>query len=104
MTVSRASLVCTCVYILNSCSTYTCTCRTVFLISLYGAPLAQRVSYLALQSSLFGPMVQVIMIIIIITNSINSLLIGSNVFPMSHTLTIVEPIWPMLQNLSKTVM
>ena len=33
--------------------------------------------------------------------SINSLLISSrctNVFPMVHTLTIVEPIWPMLQN------
>ena len=27
----------------------------VFLISLNGAPLAQRVSYLALHSSLFGP-------------------------------------------------
>ena len=33
----------------------------------------------------------------IVTNSINSLLIDS----MAHTLTIVEPIWPMLQNVSK---
>ena len=31
----------------------------------------------------------------IVTNSINYLLI---VFPMAHTLTIAEPIWPMLQN------
>ena len=39
----------------------------------------------------------------IVTNSINSLL-AQNVFPMAHSLTIVEPIWPMLQKLSKTLM
>ena len=33
----------------------------------------------------------------IVTNSINSLLIGSRCIPMAHTLTIVEPIWPILQ-------
>ena len=27
-----------------------------------------------------------------------------DVFPVEHTLTIVEPIWPMLQNLSKTLL
>ena len=33
----------------------------------------------------------------IVTDSINSLLIGSRyIFPMAYTLTIVEPIWPML--------
>ena len=32
--------------------TYMCT---VLLISLYGAPLTQRASYLALHGSLFGP-------------------------------------------------
>ena len=38
----------------------------------------------------------------IVTNSINSLLIGSRCIPNgTHTLTIVEPIWPMLQNVSK---
>ena len=31
---------------------YSCTCTSEFLISLYGAPLAQRASYLALHSSL----------------------------------------------------
>ena len=36
----------------------------------------------------------------IITNSINKLAQG--VFPMAHILTIVKPIWPMLQNISKT--
>ena len=67
---------------------------SVFFMSSYGAPLAQRASYLALHSSLFGP-------VYIVTNSINSLLIGSRsipneeVFPMAHALTIVEPIWPM---------
>ena len=39
----------------------------VFLISLYGAPLAQRASYLALHSSLFGPVAQLIMIILSVT-------------------------------------
>ena len=39
----------------------------------------------------------------IVTNSIKSSLIGSRCFPMAHTLTIFEPIWPMLQNLSKTL-
>ena len=41
----------------NTYSTYT-VCMymsSVFLISSYGAPLAQRASYLALHSSLFGP-------------------------------------------------
>ena len=40
---------------------------SVFLISLYGAPLAQRASYLALHSSLFGPVAQLIMIILSLT-------------------------------------
>ena len=66
----------------------------MFLISSYGAPLAQRASYLALYSSLFGPD-GAGNYDYIVTDSINSLLIVS----MAHTLTIVEPIWPMLQNL-----
>ena len=40
---------------------------SVFLISLYGTPLAQRASYLALHSSLFGPVAQLIMIILSLT-------------------------------------
>ena len=40
---------------------------SVFLISLYGAPLAQRASYLALRSALFGPVVQLIMITLSLT-------------------------------------
>ena len=43
----------------------------VFLISSYGAPLAQRASYLALHSSLFGPDGTVDNDYIV-TNSINS--------------------------------
>ena len=37
------------------------------LISSYGASLAHRASYLALHSSLFGPVVQLIMIILSVT-------------------------------------
>ena len=52
-------------------SFYTYTYTSMFLISPYGAPLAQRASYLALHSSLFvalhsslfGPVAQLIMII-----------------------------------------
>ena len=40
---------------------------SVFLISSYGTPLALRASYLALHSSLFGPVVQLIMIILSLT-------------------------------------
>ena len=40
---------------------------SVFLISLYGAPLAQRAFYLALYSSLFGPVMQLIMITCILS-------------------------------------
>ena len=41
----------------------------------------------------------------IVTNSINSLLIGSRCIPNgAHTLAIFEPIWPILQNVLKTVM
>ena len=36
----------------------------VFSLSSYGAPLAQRASYLALHSSLFGPVAQLILIIL----------------------------------------
>ena len=70
----------------------------MFLISLYGAPLAQSASYLALHSSLFGPVAQLIMIILSLTASTLSYL-AQDVFPMAHKLTIVEPIWPMLQKL-----
>ena len=51
----------------------------MFLISSYGAPLAQRASYLALHSSLFGPD-GALNYDYIVTNSINFLLIAS-----SHT-------------------
>ena len=61
---------------------------------------------LALHSSLFGPD-DTVNYDYIITNtcSINYLAqdVHVHVFPMVHTLTIVEPIWPMLQNLSKTL-
>ena len=40
---------------------------SVFLISLYGTPLVQKASYLALHSSLFGPVAQLIMIILSLT-------------------------------------
>ena len=60
---------------------YTCymlyTRTSVFLIRSYGAPLAHRASYLALQSSPFGPVVHAVNYDYIVTNSINSLLIGS---------------------------
>ena len=46
---------------------YTCTCTSVFLISSYGAPLAQRATYLALYGSLFGPVLQLVMIILSLT-------------------------------------
>ena len=73
----------------------------MFLISSYGAPLAQRDSYLALHSSLFGPD-GTVNYDYIITNSINSLLIGSKCITNgAHIVTIVEPIWPMLQKVSK---
>ena len=41
--------------------------QAVYLISSYGAPLAQRASYLTLHSSLFGPVAQLIMIILSLT-------------------------------------
>ena len=70
----------------------------VFLISSYGVPLAQRASYLALHSSLFG----VVNYDYIVTNSIVVLFIGSRCIPMACTLTVVEPIWLMLQNIKNS--
>ena len=58
----------------------TTTITAVFLISSYGAPLAQRASYLALHSSLFVPD-GTVNYDYIVTNSINSLLIGSKCIP-----------------------
>ena len=61
-------------------------CIPGFLISLYGTPLVQRASYLALHSSLFGPDGGAVNYDYIITNSINSLLISSRCFPNgTHT-------------------
>ena len=58
---------------------------SVFLISSYGAPLAQRASYLPLHSSLFGPD-GAVNYDYIVTNSINCLLIGSRCIPNgAHT-------------------
>ena len=58
---------------------------TVFLISSYGTQLAQRASYLALHSSLFGPD-GTVNYDYIVTNSINSLLIDSRCIPNgTHT-------------------
>ena len=78
--------------------------QPVFLISLYGASLAQRTSYLALHSCLFWPDGTVNYNYIIS----NCILLFANWLKMysqwhTHTLTIVEAIWPMLQNLSKTL-
>ena len=58
----------------NVCGIYysdydTVYCTPVFLISSYGAPLAQRASYLALHSSLFGPVAQLIMSLTALTLS-----------------------------------
>ena len=75
---------------------------SVFLISSYGVPLAHRASYLALHSSLFGPVAQLIMIILSLTALTLSSL-AQDVFSMAQTLTTFEPIWPKLQNLSKTL-
>ena len=58
--------------------------NSVFMSS-YGAPLAQRASYLALHSSLSGPD-GTVNYDYIINNSINSLLIGSRWIPNgAHT-------------------
>ena len=65
--------------------------------------MAQKVFYLAQQSSLFGPD-GTINYDCIVTNSINSLLIGLKCIPNGAQLTIVETIWPMLQNVSNTLL
>ena len=57
----------------------------MFLISSYGTPLAQRASYLAMHSFLFGPD-GTVNYDYIVTNSINCLLIGSRYIPNgAHT-------------------
>ena len=60
--------------------------------------LAQRASYWAPLSSVFGPN-STVNHDFTIANSTNCLLIGLRCLPNAHTLTIVELIWPMLQNL-----
>ena len=47
-----------------------------------------------------GQMALLIMIILSLT-ALTLCYMAQGVFPMAHTLTIVEPIWPMLQNVSK---
>ena len=55
---------CTCIYIYIYNYIYI---YIVILISSYDAPLAQRASYLALDNCLFGPVVQLIIIILSLT-------------------------------------
>ena len=50
-----------------------------------------------------GQIVQLIMIILSLT-ALTLCLLAQDVFPMAHTLTIVEPMWHMFQNLSKTLL
>ena len=47
-------------------------------------------------------MAQLIMIILSLT-ALTLCELAQDVFPMAHTLTIVEPIWPMLQTYQKTM-
>ena len=68
--------VCVCVCVWLS----VCVPTPVFLISSYGAPLAQRASYLAQHSSHFGTD-GTVNYDYIVTNSINCLLIGSRCIP-----------------------
>ena len=76
-----------------------CTYLTEFFISSYAAPLALRASYLALHSSLFGPD-GAVNYDYIVTSSINSINWLKMYFQWhTHTLTVIEPIWPMFQNL-----
>ena len=64
--------------------------------------LAQIAFYLALHSSLFGPNGSV-NCDYIITNDINFFFNWLKMYsPKAYTITIIEPIWPMLQNVSKT--
>ena len=66
----------------SPCLTAHVRTHSEFLISSYGAPLAQRASYLALHSSFFGP----VNFDYIVTNSINRLLVGSRCIPNgAHT-------------------
>ena len=58
----------------SNCTIINLRLKSVFLISSYGAQLAQRASYLALHSFLFGPD-STVNYNYIVTNSINSLLI-----------------------------
>ena len=62
--------VCIFVYIYIYIYMYVYTCTSVLLISSYGAPLAQRASYLALHSSLWAS--GTVNYDHIVTNSINS--------------------------------
>ena len=74
----------------------------MLLICSYGAPLAQRATYLAL---LIGPD-GTDSYDYIVTNSIDSvkwLKMHSQWRTQCQTLAFVEPIWPMLQNISKTL-
>ena len=74
---------------LRSVSVCVCSCVcitvSVFLISSYGTPLAQRASYLALHSSLFGSD-GTVNYDYIVTNSISSLLNDSRcILNSAHT-------------------
>ena len=68
----------------------------MFLINSYDTPLAQRASYLVLHSSLFEPDGSV-NYDYIVTNSINSLLIGSTCIPNGAHTNLAHA-----QNVSKT--
>ena len=77
--------VCVTTYTSSPTKEYIHNSKSEFLISSYGAPLAQTASYLVQHSSLFGPD-GAVNYDYIVTNSINSLLIGSKCIPNgAHT-------------------
>ena len=51
----------------------------------------------------FGQWCSYVIMIILSVTALTLCYSAQDVFSMAHTLTIVEPIWPMLQNLSKTL-
>ena len=94
---------CTCVHVhvyVHVCVHVECTCKCMYIVHVH-----QSFWYILKHWCTIGPVtVQLIMIIhVLLLTVLTVCYLAQDVIPMAHILTIFEPIWPMLQNVSNTL-
>ena len=88
---------------ISQTSTSQVYCTTVFLIAYMVQHWPKKLLIWHCTVLSLKPVAQLIMIVFSLT-ALTHCKLAQDVFSMTHTLTIVEPIWPVLQNVSNTLL